>query len=571
MSSDLIVLKELPDSHGDAMNEVDSLVKVGNSLHGARPGPAHRTMADNDTNMPTSPQSTTTNTARLYRGWSIGIALVTLCAVAFLVRVYRIGYDPVWFDEAATIGIAMLPFKLLFGEMARLESSPAGYYVIAKIWGGLFGLEAIPLRLLSAIAGAVAIIPIWLITRDISGARSAWLAAGMLALAATHVRLSQDARTYALLFVPASFGLLLAIRLGLHGAMDRVAVRYVLLLGLMQGSMLWLHSTTPFILLGLNACLFVTASFSLLGPRNAVVLVIGANVVTGVVGFVPIIHAITHLLQPQFADRWIDEPDVIETFRLYGRALVGPFLHGVSHVAGGVYAVLVTFAAFFALRSRNAALFGVLAMLVVSGLALPLVSNLVPILLDRTVLFLLTSLLVLVASATAPLPRPAFLAVGGLLLVLQTMGVVNYQTIAIRKEQWPAVAAALHGRVGDDAAIVVTEGAFAAIALQIPMRALGDEPRVITAPPTAVMEQFAAAHLARVPLLDPSALCSVLNGATEVWVVTRGLPDIVADDPGYSSRSRIVEVLRSAGATRSPTPPRVDHFLIDQWSRPNCG
>lgn len=496
--------------------------------------------------------------------------VIALCGVAFLVRLYRIDHDPAWFDEAATIGIAMLNFSDLFGEMARLESSPAGYYVIAKLWGSVFGLDPLPLRLLSAIAGALSIIPIWLVARDIGGHRAAWLAAGMLALAATHIRLSQDARTYAPLFLPVSVAVLITVRLGLQRAMDRMALRYVVLLGLAQGGMLWLHSTVPFILLGLNACLFVTASRSSLGFRNATILVIAVNVITGLVGLLPLIHAVSHLLQPQFVDRWIDEPDILDALQLYGRTLIAPFLNWGSYGSGIVYAALLAFASFTALRRRQPALSGLLAMLVVSGSALPLVSNFVPVLLDRTVMFLLAPLLVVVSAATANLPKPAFMAVGGILLTLQAIGTVNYQSLAIRKEQWPAVAAALHGRVGSDSVIVVTEGAFAAIALQIPMQELGDAPRIIVAPPTAVMEQFAAARLVKVPLLNPSDLCSVLGGATEVWVITRGLPENVAEDPGYSSRPGIVQALRAAGATRSPTTEDVDHFTVDRWTQPRC-
>ncbi len=552
------------------MANLDFFTKISNSYHGAALTSVLPTMADNHANMFVASQPASSGMERPSSNRTTWFALSVLCGLAFLVRVYRINYDPVWFDEAATIGIARLNFNDLFGEMARLESSPAGYYVIAKIWGGLFGLQIVPLRLLSAVVGALAIIPLWLATRDIAGARAAWLAAGLLALATTHIRLSQDARTYTLLFLPATLALLLVIRLGLHSAVNRYALGQVLLLGLVQGSMLWLHGTAPFILLGLNACLFITACFGSLGPRSALILVIAADGVTGLVGLMPIIHAVSHLLQPQFVDRWIDEPDVLETARLYGRALVAPFLHGVSNVAGGVYATLMAFAAFIAVRHRNPALLGLLAMLVVSGLALPLVSNVVPILLDRTVLFLLAPLLVVISVATGNLPKPAFLAVGGVLLVLQAIGVVNYQSLAIRKEQWPNVAAALHGRVGNDSVIVVTEGAFAAIALEIPMRALGDTPRVIVAPPTAVMEQFAASRLAKAPLLNPASLCSVLNGASEVWVVTRGLPETVVDDPGYSSRYQIVEALRAAGATKTATPENVDHFLIDRWIGPHC-
>jgi hypothetical protein len=514
--------------------------------------------------------SRTTPSGHPSRTLAILLPLGCLLGLAFLLRTYRIGHDPVWFDEAATIGIAMLDFADLFGEMARLESSPPGYYVIAKLWGAAFGLEIVPLRLFSVTVGALAIVPLWLLARDIGGTRAAWLAAILLTLAASHVRLSQDARTYAVLSLVSSCALLLTMRLARRTTMDRGTAGCLLAVGAAQGTLLWLHATAPLIILGLNICLITTAWLGRMGFRHGIILVIAANLITGLIGLVPVVHAISHLMQPRFVDRWIQEPDILDTLGLYGRTLIAPFLHSLSPLAGLVYGALAVLATVIAMRYRNDRLLGLLAMLACIGLALPVISNIVPILLDRTILFMLTPLLVVIATATAMLPRPAFISMAAVLVAMQCLGVVNYQMMDVRKEQWPAVATALVGQIGPQSTIVVTEGAFAAIALDIPLQTLGQSARIVVAPPTAPMEQFVASRIAAIPLLDPTQLCTVIRDTRDVWVVTRSLPPSVANDPGYSSRNQIITALIRSDAEKSSEPDEIDNFLVEHWTEPRC-
>lgn len=105
--------------------------------------------------------------------------LAALVLAAFLLRLPGLFADAPWIDESASIGLGGLPWAVVFGEMARIEASPPGYYAIAGLVGRL-GLEGpVPLRLLSAAAAAISILPVFLFCRLAFGARAAWLAAGI--------------------------------------------------------------------------------------------------------------------------------------------------------------------------------------------------------------------------------------------------------------------------------------------------------------------------------------------------------------------------------------------------------
>ncbi len=99
--------------------------------------------------------------------------LALLALAAFVLRLPGIAGDAPWIDESASIGLGGLPWGLVFGEMARIEASPPGYYAIAGLVGR-FGLDgAVPLRLLSAAAAALSVLPVFLFCRAAFGVRAA--------------------------------------------------------------------------------------------------------------------------------------------------------------------------------------------------------------------------------------------------------------------------------------------------------------------------------------------------------------------------------------------------------------
>ncbi|MEJ0017320.1 MAG: glycosyltransferase family 39 protein [Acetobacteraceae bacterium] len=498
-------------------------------------------------------------------------ALLLGCLVlaALALRLYRLQTEPVWYDEAATLGIASMDWRTIFGDIARLESSPPGFYGLSKIWLLLFGDDIGGMRLLPALCGALSIVPVWLIARAHISERAAWLAAGLLAMAASQVRFSQDLRTYTVLFLCYCAALLVAARLTEESPMDRPAWGAILGLGALQGAMLWLHSTAPLLIMTLNVFMLVAAFMRWQALRHAVLVVAFVDVVTVALGSVPLVHAINHIVEPQFVDRWIDAPDLREAATLYGRTLVAPYLNAWSPVAAAMFGAMAVAAVVAAVRRQNAIVLGLAAMLVTGVILLPAISRFVPVMLDRTILFLLAPLLLLVAAGAASLSRPAFLGCSAVLLLLQGFGFVHYQTIDVRREQWPAAAAVLHGRVGPLAPVIATEGVFQAIALELPLRAAGDNPRIIVIPPEADLEQFAAGKLAASRVSNPANICAMIAGSERVWLVARTMPQGVVNDPEYSARPAVRDALLAAGShlLESTIVPGIE---VEEWSSPRC-
>ncbi len=136
------------------------------------------------------------------RTWLLGIILI-----AFGLRVYRLGEQSLWFDEAFTWWASavvpsadFVPFLLPFGAY-----TPAYYLVTRGV--AVFGTSEYLLRFPSVIMGVLSIPLIARVARRIGGDAVARMAAVLLAIDPFHIWYSQEARMYTL----AGFGALAAM------------------------------------------------------------------------------------------------------------------------------------------------------------------------------------------------------------------------------------------------------------------------------------------------------------------------------------------------------------------------
>lgn len=140
------------------------------------------------------------------------LALTIIVALAAALRLATVDLQSFWIDEAATIRVIDGGLADVFSGVARYESTPPLYYLLAWPWAKVFGFGETGLRSLSALLGAGTVLVVSLTGWAIAG-RRAGLYAGILAAANPLLFwYSQEARAYALLGLLAAASFLCLVR-----------------------------------------------------------------------------------------------------------------------------------------------------------------------------------------------------------------------------------------------------------------------------------------------------------------------------------------------------------------------
>ena len=126
-----------------------------------------------------------------------GAAAALLVAVAFVLRVHRIGDPELWVDEAFSAYMAMTDAGL--ARLLLTENSPPLYYLLLRWWTGFVGTGESMLRLPSAIFGSLFVAAIIWAGATWFDRRVGLWAGGFTAIAPLHIYYSQEARAYSLL------------------------------------------------------------------------------------------------------------------------------------------------------------------------------------------------------------------------------------------------------------------------------------------------------------------------------------------------------------------------------------
>jgi len=133
--------------------------------------------------------------------------VVGLVVVAAAIRIVTINNQSFWMDEALTAFEARSSFGGMLGTVLHVETTPPLYFVLAWVWGHLFGTGEVALRSISTLSG-IALVPIaYLAGRDLISGWAGVLAAAFATVNPFMVWYSQEARAYMLLaaFSGASF------------------------------------------------------------------------------------------------------------------------------------------------------------------------------------------------------------------------------------------------------------------------------------------------------------------------------------------------------------------------------
>ncbi|MCX6031207.1 MAG: glycosyltransferase family 39 protein [Chloroflexi bacterium] len=124
--------------------------------------------------------------------------LPLLTLLALFLRVLRLDFQPLWWDEGYSVWFATHGL----GQMAALTAEdihPPLYYALLHGWILLLGARPVALRLLSVAFGSLAVPAIYLAGRRLFKPRVALLAALLLALNPLHIFYSQEVRMYGLM------------------------------------------------------------------------------------------------------------------------------------------------------------------------------------------------------------------------------------------------------------------------------------------------------------------------------------------------------------------------------------
>lgn len=123
--------------------------------------------------------------------------LVGLTLIATVLRLYHLGGNSLWIDEAWSLFASSQPWHLIpFSDI-----HPPLYYWLLKIGVMVFGHEEWGIRMVSALLGIIAVPLTYVLGKEIAGRNIGLFAAAMMAFSPLAIYYSQEARMYTLITV----------------------------------------------------------------------------------------------------------------------------------------------------------------------------------------------------------------------------------------------------------------------------------------------------------------------------------------------------------------------------------
>lgn len=365
--------------------------------------------------------------------WRSGLSIAI---VAVAVRLYRLDDISLWTDELFTRFYPEAGLSYLWTDGLRTEPTSPLYYTVIWTIERLGGSAAWALRAPSVAGSLAGVWLAWLLGRELFGRPGpALVAALLLAVAPVDVLFAQEARAYAL--QGAALGLaLLGFARALRGG------RGLAMYGVGAVLAIWLHPTSAVAIAAINGAALASA----IGPgrlfdRPALLrwIVVNAVVAAACVPLLPSILA----TGGGAATSWIPALTRWSLESAIGQTLGGPALEpNTQHVAEISLLVIVALALVPPWRpGRRAATVLVLA----PGLALALmigISMAKPILLSRTLAWLLIPLAVAMGDILARRPAVVGVAVVGAVAAALAL---QLERLPMLKEDWRGLFAQMPG------------------------------------------------------------------------------------------------------------------------------
>ena len=137
------------------------------------------------------------------------LAILIILLIGFVLRVYQLGNDSYWNDEAGQLLAALEPTfsGMMVIIKGHVHAMPLDYFVTRGI--SRIGIAEIIIRYPAVIWGTLNIVVIFALAKLIFNDKTALIAALLVSISVTQIHFSQEARFYSSLAFFYSFGLLL--------------------------------------------------------------------------------------------------------------------------------------------------------------------------------------------------------------------------------------------------------------------------------------------------------------------------------------------------------------------------
>jgi Dolichyl-phosphate-mannose-protein mannosyltransferase len=125
------------------------------------------------------------------------IALAVITSLGAALRVYHLGFRPLWFDEAVIFWIGRGSFSQLLSNNATQNSGPPLFPALVSLVSSA-SITEVSLRSVSWLAGTLAIPAMFFLARRFMSTGAALAAAFLMAIAPSQIHYSQQLREYSL-------------------------------------------------------------------------------------------------------------------------------------------------------------------------------------------------------------------------------------------------------------------------------------------------------------------------------------------------------------------------------------
>jgi uncharacterized membrane protein len=125
------------------------------------------------------------------------VALWVLVLLALGLRLARLTFQPLWWDEGWSLYFATTDVPTMLG-LTAVDIHPPLYYLLLHLWLRLFGSGVVGVRLLSVLIGTATVPLLYVTGRRSLGHVGGLIAAFLLTISPFHVYYSQEVRMYGL-------------------------------------------------------------------------------------------------------------------------------------------------------------------------------------------------------------------------------------------------------------------------------------------------------------------------------------------------------------------------------------